>query len=476
MVAVPGKPQPPAVRRIGALQLTAIAVAGTATLAISVLPQFSFGYRSAEIQIALETAATIIAALAAFLLYQRFRRTRGRAELLLMLALVLMSLANAAVVVAAAGSETGELRREAVWAPTWSHLAASALLAAAAFAPQRTLPRGGGATRIVLLGMAAFVAGLFAAIVIGSAVPTGIDPELSPASSDNPRVVGAAGLLACELGAMVLLAAAGVGFTVRARATGDELLAWLALASTLGAFSRLNYFLFPSGYSDWVFTGDGLRLAAYLLILVGVLRQIGFFARAAAQTAILEERQRMARDLHDGLAQELSLIAMEARRMPGSPPEAQSIVDVSQRALADSRTAILELDSPPDEPFSVLLRRAGEALAESRRVHIHLELDPAVEVPSEIERSLLFILSEAISNAVLHGGASEIRIGLRDENWVVFSISDDGRGFEPDQAAAVGGLTGHGIENMRERARRIGGELRIASAGEQGTRIEVRLD
>jgi signal transduction histidine kinase len=300
---VQGNPQPPVVRRIGALQLTAIAVAGTATLAISVLPSLSFAYRSADLQIALETATTIVAALAAFLLYQRFRRTRGLAELILFLALLLLTLANAAVAIAAVGPETGELERRDVWVAVWSQLLAAAMLVAAAFAPQRRLLSGGAAARIVLVVLAAFALGLLAAHLLGPSLPTGIDPDLSPTASDNPRVVGAAGLLACELAAMVLLAVASIGLMLRARESGDELLAWFALAATLGAFSRLNYFLFPTGYSDWVFTGDGLRLALYLLILVGVLRQIGFFAGAAADAAILEERQRMARDLHDGLAQ-----------------------------------------------------------------------------------------------------------------------------------------------------------------------------
>jgi hypothetical protein len=105
------------------------------------------------------------------------------------------------------------------------------------------------------------------------------------------------------------------GFVNRAERTGEALLAWVAAALVLAALSRLNYFLFPSLYSEFVYTGDFFRIAFYLALLAGVSREIASYQRRLAETAIFQERRRLARDLHDGLAQELAYIAVQSRQL-----------------------------------------------------------------------------------------------------------------------------------------------------------------
>src|SRR5439155_19931449 len=114
-----------------------------------------------------------------------------------------------------------------------------------------------------------------------------------------PHPVGAHPLLAAQLACMVLFAVAAVGFARRAEQSGDELMKWLAPSAALAAIARANYSLFPSLYTQWVYVGDVPRFAAYLLLLGGAVREIARYQRSMAEVATLDERRRIARELHD---------------------------------------------------------------------------------------------------------------------------------------------------------------------------------
>lgn len=460
-------------QRLWLYQLVVVFLATGVTLLVASLPALSFGYRNADLHVALETAACLIAALAAFLLHGRWRRTGTIGDLALFAALVVLTLHNLIVI---ASPAAGALDRQAVWVPLFCALVATGALTAASFAPSRPIRRPWPGL-VLAIALAALAGALLLGLRLGPQLATGIDPTLSPASSNHPRVLGTAGLLACQLISALLLALASLGFTLRARREDDELLAWLAIAATVGAFGRLNYFLFPSGFSEWVFTGDFFRLLFYVLILVGATRQIVAYQRSAEAVAVLEERRRIARDLHDGLAQELAFISTQASELARQKDAWTPIAIAADRALADSRGAIAALASTPEEALDVSVARLATALTQRSGVALKLELADGVEADDDRREALLRVLSESISNAIRHGSPSTLWVALssRPARWrtgLRLIVIDDGAGFNPTLAGNSGGL---GIEGMTERIERLGGSLTVNGHLGMGTEVEVLL-
>src|SRR5262249_13678336 len=159
-----------------------------------------------------------------------------------------------------------------------------------------------------------------------------------------------------EVAGMVFYGLAAIGFTRRAEWTGDEFTTWLAASAALACFARLNYLFFPSLYAEWLYPADILRLGAYLLILVGAIPQVSAYHRCISTAAILDERRRIARDLHDGLAQELAFIVTKTRALAEGflQPEKRELgrlAAAAERALDESRRAITALYAPVDESF-----------------------------------------------------------------------------------------------------------------------------
>jgi signal transduction histidine kinase len=452
--------------------LLAVCAAGAAiTLLVSVGPFARLAYRSPAAHVAIDTAATVISVLAAFLLFERLRQTALRADLVLAAALTLLALANLclSVVPALAGPDA---QPGASWALLAARLIGAGRLAAAAFVAPRRLRRPSATARRTLLGCVAAVAVLaLLAVLAGGGLPLPIDPLLSPASAGRPAVAGNPLALAAQLVGMVLLACAGAGFARRAAAERDELMAWLAIGAILAAFARLNYFLFPSQYTDFLYTGDVFTLASCLVLLVGAARQIQAHHRGLAGTAVLEERRRIARDLHDGLAQELAFIVSQSRG-PAAPGRLALLASAAERALDDSRAAIAALTRPLDEPLDAALARVAEDVAERLGIRPTLALDPGVDVTPPLREALLRIAREGITNAVRHGSAQAVTVSLSQARDVTLTIADDGCGFDTSAPPRRAG-GGFGLISMRERAEALGGALALNSVPGCGTTLEV---
>jgi signal transduction histidine kinase len=449
------------------------AVAAVATLLISVLPFAEFAYRSVPMHVAIETAATLIAALAALLVMGRFRRSGHLSDLLLTGAMVVLALTN--LFFSAIPSLAGEPGDFEIWSPVGGRTLGALALALAAFAPPRRIPRPSRAlAQLTAACVAAVVLIGVLAAVVGPHIPAGIDPDLSPEASGRPRIVGSPGLLALQLAVMFVFFGAAAGFARRARG-GDELMLWFAAASVLGGFARLNYFLFPSLYSEWVYTGDAMRLGFYLLIFTGAAREIVSYQRELAATAALRERRRIARDLHDGVAQHLAFISSQAQLLPrvsDQEPLLAQIAEAAVRALDESRNAIVALTGPEDEPVETALSRAAEEVALRGGARVRFELAPEVHAPPEAREALVRIVQEAITNATRHGGAENVTVSLANANGILLRVRDDGRGFDAEEGPRPGGF---GLVSMRERAESLGGRFRIAATPGGGTEVEVRL-
>lgn len=218
-----------------------------------------------------------------------------------------------------------------------------------------------------------------------------------------------------------------------------------------------------------------------------VRRKGAVIEQQARHAAVLEERSRIARDLHDTLEQELTglslqlkLAEMDCRESPervGPGLEAARHTLRRTRALAHQAIRRLRTDelTRRDEPLAVALRRIVETWT-----HSGLSVGLAVSgqeqpLPRETERHLLSIAAEAMTNAVKHGRARSIDVTLRYESETLYlEISDNGTGFDVGGPAA-NGEGRFGIVGMRERASAIGGQLDVRSQPGAGTAVIVQL-
>jgi signal transduction histidine kinase len=219
--------------------------------------------------------------------------------------------------------------------------------------------------------LAAVLAVGFALLLVALSVLLPVLPTLVPAGAPTdgtpPLLEGPPAFLATEALMAIILAVAGLGFSRRASQTGESLPHWLALSCILGAVARLDMFLYPSLFTQWVSIGDVLRTSRFVVLLVGAGMEISGYWRSHSAAAVLEERRRMARDLHDGVAQELAFIVRRARRGADDPAMTQ-IAAAADRALLDSRRAIAALSLPIDERFDIVLGRIAEAIGGEFRV------------------------------------------------------------------------------------------------------------
>jgi signal transduction histidine kinase len=440
------------------------------TVAVTTSSFIRFGYRAPAMHVALETAAAVVAVLAAFLILGRLRREPRMDDLLLACGLAVLALSNLFFrAVPAATSDRNQ--RTFVWAAVVGRLLGALLLAAAASGSSRRL-RGG--TRTIRLSVLAAVAVLALAAALaelaGSHLPIAV--RVQSAAITHPVLTGNPVLLAVQLVAALFYVVAVVGFVRRYERSGDEFIRWLALGCVLAVFSRINYFLYPTIYSDWVYFGDIFRLLFFLVLLVGALKEIASYWQRLAEAAALDERRRIARDFHDGLAQELAFIGrnLEALR-PGDYEAVERLRRAAERAHDESRRAISALAAPEQASIESLLTQTASDLGDRLAVAIDLRIDGAAPVSLPRAEALVRIASEAITNAARHSGATTVVVSLRRAGaHCVLSVRDDGCGFD-----AAAETCGYGVISMRERAAAVGGTFALTSAPDVGTKVEVEL-
>jgi signal transduction histidine kinase len=455
--------------------LLATSTAAAFTAAMVLVPDARFAYRNPSLHVAVETTASVSALLAAQLVHGRYSRSLELRDLLLASALFVLAVTNLcfSLIPAIAGAgPTGF----ATWAPMVGRLLGAALLTSAAFLPARRVrrPRRAASTWFgACTGVLAV--GALVAAALGDALPAAVPAGVSPEDSGRPLIVGNPGVLGLQLLNMLLYAAAAVGFARRAEKTCDRLLHWFAVAAVLAAFARLNYFLFPSLYSEWFYAGDILRLLFFLCLLVGGATEISATQRVLARTAVLEERRRLARDLHDGMTQDLAFIVQATRglaRVSNAPDGIRDLVTAAERALNDSRHAIAALVRPSEEPFDVALERTAREAASREGAELRATV-AEVALPPDTSEALLRLTREAVANAARHGHARLIELDLVEDGRLVLRVSDDGDGFDIEAGGSAPGR--RGLMGMRERVDELGGEIEIRSAPGHGAVVQVTL-
>ena len=463
-------PQPPERDRL----LLTTAIGGlVATVCIIWFPAVRFAYHSPGFHIVMETAASLTAGLAALLFFGRLRQSDSTSNRLLVYALAVSALVNMFFSVLPTLSEIPAVAHYGSWASVFGRLVAAGGMAAAAFASNK--PRTGHRR---LVGWSLTAAALLTMVLVGVLVFA--IPSLPPAVVQQATNTAAPSLEAHPLVLLLqglqlaLVGAAAAGFFRRANASGDELMHWLAAASLLAAFARLHYMLYPSLYAQWVYSGDFFRLGFYLLLVAGAIAEIRRYWEGLATAAAEAERRRLARELHDGVAQELAYIVTQTKTLRAAHPTDEGvrvIGSAAARALDESRRAIAALVNDNDEPLDVALAQAAEEVADRVGAHVRLDLETGAELPPSKREALIRIAREAISNAGRHSNSEVVMVRLSVNGSVRLAVSDNGVGFEMDENHP----DCFGLISMRERAEALDAEFSITSAPGRGTTVEVAL-
>ncbi len=451
-----------------------IVVALLAVAVTIVLQALSVAVNSASGHATVSTATGLIGALAAFVFAERMHTTHQLRDFLIALALGILSAAD--LILAAGPSLVNAGPGHSwQWITLTARLAAGGVLIGAAFCPEVDLDANRRSIRWMVVASASTFALIVAAMVIWNQhLPRLLSSAGSPAASGTH---GHMLLSYLQIFGALLAAFAAVGLARHSAREGDGLERYIAAGVAVLAVARFNYFLVPSLSTGRLYAGDILKLGAYALVLYGCLLEFRVLQRRLAQRVAVDERRRMARDMHDGLAQELAFIATHSQRLSQTGEDAATALHLraaAERALHDSRTTIAVLTSPDDAPLDLLIARTAESFRSRFGVDVELDLQRDVTVGAERRNSLLRILHEALTNAIRHGDAQRILVRLTgDVRGSALRIDDDGCGF--DVAATIGAAGGLGLTSMGERAELLGGRLNVVSTPGKGTAVEVEL-
>jgi signal transduction histidine kinase len=461
----------PASRSLAAV---AGAIAVLATVVVTFMPGFDSVQRSAPASAAIDMLATIALGLTAAIVAGRARHGASRSDLLLADGLLVMALATLflSLIPDLSGPAT---RTFAVWAVAATHLSAVILFVVAAVGRPAPLEMPGKEMKRGLVGAVLSTGVIMAALaVLTDALPTVPQPAHAGTLSRD-ILSGPTSLTTVEGLLGIGLLVASIGFAKRSERLQDALLGWVAAGLALDAFSRFGYALFPSQSGDYLYLGDFLGLAACLVLLVGASVEVLSVQAALTEAVVRDERRRIARDLHDGLAQELAFITAHTRRVLSparSDHGGDELLAAAQRALEESRLAISGLVRESDESLERTLENAATSAASRAGIEVTFDLEPGIVVAPEARQAMLRVQAQAIVNAAVHGKARRACITLRSEPQVCLSIVDDGDGFDPDAPRRPDSI---GLVSIRERAESLGGQLLIRSASGAGTTIEVKL-
>jgi signal transduction histidine kinase len=201
---------------------------------------------------------------------------------------------------------------------------------------------------------------------------------------------------------------------------------------------------------------------------------LSLLTRGTVGKAVADDRRRIARNLHDGLAQELAFISLESHRLVERGEQgANDLAEAADRALREVRSAIDDLAGPTDQPLHEAIAETAAALTTRSNATLNVDVDPRVELPPDRRESLLRILREAICNGLRHGDATKIAVKLSRGSGVRLCVADNGVGFDPDALPNRSGS--FGLVSMSERAQALGGKISLRSEPGGGTNVEVLL-
>jgi len=486
-----------------ALLVLTLALTALTTLVV-VVPAIVPAIVSDRFDVTIVTSAWLVSAAVSGLAWGRGRVAHDSAAVLRGSAFAVLALLNGLILAAglvgadaALGASLDQPGQLPIIATVMARGLSAALLVAAGMAAlsRRTLHLR---PTLVLLGPSGAVLLL---LVLGAANQH-LLPELAPSAvlaaiRTNPTAPLAPGtapaLVVAQslIGAMFLVAAllAHRSFRRSARA-GDAL---LAAGFLIAAFSQMHSAIHPGSYASLVTTGDLLRLAFYGVLLVGVVVEsrddladlraatieVRRLAEAEFAAVTLEERARMAREIHDGLAQDLWYAKLKQSRLAqvgNFEAEAKQLSEEVEGAiddaLAEARHAVAAMrGGAVSGPLLGLLERQVEDFSDRFALRTEISHEgPEPEIAPRARAEVVRIVQEALTNVRKHADATLVRVNVATGADLRITISDNGRGFVPEAVSA-----GFGLDSMRQRAALIGATLAISSMPQDGSRIELAL-
>ncbi len=233
------------------------------------------------------------------------------------------------------------------------------------------------------------------------------------------------------------------------------------------------------------FDAEDQRLIEMLAPHAAVAMENARLYERSRELSIVEERNRLARELHDSLVQKLFGVVLAAqsagtlldRDAEGVREQVRVVQELAQEAVVELRSLVFQL-RPAEietEGLGAALRKHVELLRRAHHAPIALELTGEPRLRPGVDEEVFRIAQESLQNALLHARAGEISLRLDESpGGLVLTVADDGVGFEPDES----GLRSRrlGLTSMEERARALGARLRIESAPGAGTTIELGVD
>jgi signal transduction histidine kinase len=231
-------------------------------------------------------------------------------------------------------------------------------------------------------------------------------------------------------------------------------------------------------------TADELTLLAAIGHQIGVAVENARLYEQAQQLAVIEERNRLARDLHDSVMQalygvtlyaEASMRQIEMGETEMAGDHLREIRDTTEDALREMRLLIFELRPPvlSQDGLVSALRSRLESVEERVGIRTLLDVRCPGRLPAVVEEELYRVSLEALNNSLRHADASTVEVALFYERGIVaLEIADDGTGFDPLAARQRGGF---GLRSMEERVAHLGGLFVLESQPGEGTRIKVEV-
>ncbi|NPV06494.1 MAG: PAS domain S-box protein [Anaerolineae bacterium] len=232
------------------------------------------------------------------------------------------------------------------------------------------------------------------------------------------------------------------------------------------------------------FSAEEVALLASIAGQVGVAVENAHLYEQAERLAVLEERDRLARELHDAVTQSLysSYLMVETARRAADAGDLDHtrasltrLGEVLGTALKEMRLLLYELRPPALEGETLIgaIHKRLDAVERRAGLEARLLVEGDARAPVEVEEPLYWIAQEALNNALKHAAATAVTVSVQaSDGQVCLEVADNGRGLDPQAAENSGGL---GLHTMRQRAERAGATLQIDSRPGAGTRIRVTV-